>query len=142
MKRRFHELRVSSFVQATEVEDRVVVAMMNAAGPFDPTSLQRAHAEGMHHNPIIILTLCLTRERDILARLERWKKEPFWDESLRDADERLDEDLVYHIRLDKQEAYKGRLVLWTSGEVIEIRLKVATYPSSRSEALKVLREGA
>ena len=58
--------------------------------------------------------------------------------ALEQIDDRLDESLTFHMRLDKQKAYEGELSLWESGEAVKIRIKPATFPASREGALEIL----
>ncbi|MGA1849040.1 MAG: RNA-binding domain-containing protein [Thermoplasmatota archaeon] len=141
MARRYHELRLSFFIQATEDEEKVLQAVANLLG-MDPSPLvNRSNAEGVHHNPIILLSIELKKEREIRAVLERWETTDFWQESKKDIDDRLDEDLVYHVRVDKEKAFGGDIALWKGGESIDIRLKVATYPSSREGSIEIILNG-
>lgn len=98
-------------------------------------------AEGVHHNPIVYLSLEIKKERQIERILEKWERMDFWQEAKRDIDERLDDGLTYHVRVDKEKAYQGNIELWRGGESIEIRLKVATYPSSREGSMEIILQG-
>jgi RNA binding exosome subunit len=136
--RRFHELKVESFVQATEDEARVMVAIRNLVGTRG--ELERIEIEGVHSNPLIMLTVKVHREREILEVLEIITKMEFWDKAMAGMDDRLDDDQVFHVRVDKSSTYLGIPVLWDGGEAIELKLKIATYPTSRNDAIKVLKE--
>ncbi|MFW3145550.1 MAG: RNA-binding domain-containing protein [Thermoplasmatota archaeon] len=140
MARRFHELRVTSFVQATESREKVLTSISNLLGEDPSPWMVITTAEGMHHNPIHILNALIPKERDIDRILGRWVKLDFWSLALETIEGRMDEEQVYHIRLDKQELCTGEEVLWSSGEAVEARLKVATFPSSREKAVQIIRE--
>jgi len=139
--RRYHELRVAAFVQATEDEGKVLQAISNLLQGEPPGEVRRSMAEGVHHNPIVYLSLEIKKERQIERILEKWERMDFWQEAKRDIDERLDDGLTYHVRVDKEKAYQGNIELWRGGESIEIRLKVATYPSSREGSMEIILQG-
>ncbi|MFO8051332.1 MAG: RNA-binding domain-containing protein [Thermoplasmatota archaeon] len=138
MPRHFHQLTMNAFVQATEDRDKVVHAIENLAGESVGEHLVEKSAEGMYHNPIIILEAVYNRERDIKRLLFRWSDMDFWKEALEQKEQRMDGSQVFHVRVDKQGAYEGSMRLWEQGEMIAIKLKIATYPASRKKALKLL----
>jgi RNA binding exosome subunit len=58
----------------------------------------------------------------------------------REAAERLDEENHFHLRLDKQHAYKGMVRLTDSKDAIAVSAMVETYPARREEALRIVSE--
>jgi RNA binding exosome subunit len=139
--RRYHELRFSFFVQATEDEEKVLQAVSNVIGMEPLGGVHRSIAEGVHHNPILLLSVDLKKEKEIKTILKRLEGMDFWQDAKKKIEDRLDEDLVYHVRIDKEKAYRGEFELWTGGESIDVRLKVATYPSSREGSMNIILEG-
>jgi RNA binding exosome subunit len=137
--RRFHELSAETFVQATEDEEKVGEAVRNLLGG-ETAAIEITRAEGVHGNPILILNVAVRKEREIEEILRYWKGKSFFLEALDRSDERLDDDLVFHMRVGKSSAYEGEPQLWTEGESIRIKLKIAAYPSSRESAMEVLKE--
>lgn len=142
MPRYFHEIRMEAFVQATEDEEKVLGALVSLSGEIEPGGIERMETEGVHSNPIIVLRLRVRKEREIREILERWKGMKFWKESFSDVDDRLDEELVFHVRVDKSSCLEGEPSLWKGGEAIDIRLKIAAYPASRDRARSTLMEHA
>jgi RNA-binding protein len=53
---------------------------------------------------------------------------------------RLDEELFFYIRLDKEAALKDVFELTDSGECIHIKMHVAAFPKNKETALKVVQE--
>ena len=137
MIKRFHELSIEAFIQATEDESRVMEAIENLLRR-DLDEVQVFDSKGIHGNPIKIVKTAIRREREIIDIISLWKELDFWKEALKEADERLDENLVFHVRVDKQSAYENDPRIWMEGESIKIRLKVASFPASRERALEVL----
>jgi hypothetical protein len=136
--KKFHELSIETFVQATEDESRVMEAMENLIGR-EIEELQVFDSEGVHRNPIKVLKTSFRREREIRGIISSWKEMEFWKEAVEKADERMDENLVFHLRVDKQAAFGNEIKLWKKGESIHIRLKVASFPASREKGLEVIR---
>ena len=46
----------------------------------------------------------------------------------------------FHLRLDKQAAYKGLLRLTDSKDALDTTILVKTYPARRESALKIISE--
>ncbi len=148
--RPFTQVELRAFVHATEDPDKVREALAFAAG-FDlqekrdadqfSKQLSESTSQGHFRNPISILELPLKRA----AQVRR-----FWDRLLADAairDElagqahkRLDDELAFWFRLDKQEAASGRLHLAPGEDVVRVRAKLATFPKDRETGLGFLRE--
>jgi RNA binding exosome subunit len=139
--RRYHDLIVSAFVQATEDRAKVEKAMENLLGFPVADQLEVSIAEGVHNNPIEYITFRLKRERIIRQVIGRWEEMSFWQEAKKDLDDRMDEGLTYHVRVDKASAYQDDIRLWKGGEALDIKLKPATYPSSRSGAKTIIEQG-
>ncbi|MGA1872983.1 MAG: RNA-binding domain-containing protein [Thermoplasmatota archaeon] len=141
MQKRYHFLRITAMVHATEDESKVLRSMEILIGGGLPVEIERREAEGIFHNPITYMVLELTGQKQIFSIVEKWESEEFWQLSKEHLEERMDEDLVYHVRVDKQKACLGELELWSKGEAIEIQLKPATYPSSREKAKAIIFKG-
>lgn len=139
MIKKFHELSIETFVQATEDGSKVKEAVNNLVGR-EIDDITVLDSEGVHRNPIKILKTSFGREREIREIISSWQEMEFWKTALDKADERMDENLVYHLRVDKQSAFRNEIRLWEEGESIQIRLKVASYPASRERGLEVVRE--
>ncbi len=130
------KLRVS--VHATEDEQKVVKALLEAI-PEDLRSsvkIERESYEGHYGNPIIVLSINITKPEDaeavleyILSRLGRGDKGVL----LSSLEERVDKEGSLYFRLSKQEAYEGKLTVYEADDVI--RVKVG-YKGKRKEAIK------
>jgi len=53
---------------------------------------------------------------------------------------RLDEELCFYIRLDKESMQKGIVELTDSGDCVHIKMHIAAYPKNRIAALKIVEE--
>jgi len=141
MPRRYHELQLEAFVQATEDPQKVRVSLSNLLGEDLPEEFEEARNEGVHGNLITVIRIVYRRERDIVRIVGRWWEMGFWSEALEQVEERMDDGMVYHLRVDKEKAFLGDLALWNGGPSIDIALKVASYPASREAALAKLLDG-
>ncbi len=140
MPKKYHELKAASFVQATEDEDKVMHAIWNLLGSTDIGEIERSEIEGVHSNPILFITVRIKKERQILSILSHLTSLDIWKEALTQIDQRLDEDMVFHVRVEKGSAYDNEPVLWTGGESIELKLKVASYPASWERAKEIISQ--
>lgn len=121
---------------ATEDEARVLQAL-DLACDGDPP--RREAFEGHFRNPIVRLTRHVRDARAIDATWRRWMAAGLPDELLRDVDRRVDEDGVLHFRLDKQEAYAGRLSLARTADSIDVRVRLGAYPATLDSFVRVAR---
>ncbi len=141
VEKRYHFLKVTTFVQATEKIEKVKVALENLLGDLFEEKMEETHLEGVYDNPIIYISIDLNRARAIKSVLRKWECMDFWKQAKDQLEERLDEDLTFHLRVDKMKAYEGTLALWKGGEAIEMQLKPATFPSSRDGAKAIILDG-
>ncbi len=101
------------------------------------------NVEGYYKNPISTLSVNITRKQDCLAfaRFVRENMHPQDIELLRsEMPDRLDENQLFHFRLDKQAAYINDVKLTSSSDAITVKVKIATYPKDREQAGKIVEE--
>ena len=141
----FLYVQLRTFAHATEDQAKVEAALACAAGhdledaageKRFRTLLKDTSAAGHFNNPIHILEVELTRNRDVRAFWEAiFESDGIAPRLLREADRRLDDDLVFWFRIDKQKAAQGAVHLSRGEDVIHVRAKLATYPKDRTVAL-------
>lgn len=101
------------------------------------------NVEGYYKNPISTLSANITRKQDCLAfaRFVRENMHPEDVELLRsEMPDRLDDEQLFHFRLDKQAAYLNKIKLTSSSDAIIVKVKIATYPKNREKAGKIVEE--
>ncbi|NLI61891.1 MAG: exosome subunit [Methanosarcinaceae archaeon] len=73
----------------------------------------------------------------------------FFNENISDEDrqilrsempDRLDDDLNFYMRFDKQEAFAGRLKLTDGDDAVFVKIKIETYPKSWENAGLIVEE--
>jgi RNA-binding protein len=128
-----------AFVAATEDEGRV----REALGIFVPLNrISAASANGHFGNEILILEANL-RKKESQAFFQILKEQlPAGERARlrREIPERLEGESHFHLRLDKQAAYRGMLRLTESSDALDVSALIKTYPARREEALRILSE--
>jgi len=133
----FLGIRLRAMAQSTELEDRVLAAMMLASGT---ETVSVSKAEGHFGTPITLFEADLRKNSDMRRFLGLMEKSGILGRLSHDADARTDEQCAFHFRLDKQKAYLGELALADGRDAIDVRLKVAVYPAKRGAAVKLISE--
>lgn len=133
----FHWVDVRAFCHATEDEGRVVAAMRTIVPEVEP---RREALAGHFGNPLVALTIRTEKAPEIREFWRRLVAAIGKAEVVREIDDRIDEDGVYHLRLDKQRAYLGTIERSSTSDVIDVRAKVASFPRKREGAIRVARE--
>ena len=122
------EVEVSAFTHATEDEDKVEEAMKNLL-PEENRDLwlTRKTLKGYHGDPITIVTGKIRTKKGATGVLRRVVQElSSLDQQrmLNETEERLDEGGNLYIRLDKQNAYRGKVSLLKTDPVkMKFRLR-------------------
>jgi RNA binding exosome subunit len=131
----FHYLAFRAFVHATESEQKVTEAMEFVTGKENPS---RQEVEGHHGNPIVILELEVKGARNIDQLFRRMETDDV-ARILDTLEDRVDEDFLMFFRLDKQQAYLGRMVLSDDDDFIQVRGKIEAYPKRHDIAMASVR---
>ena len=129
----FLNIRLRAIAHATESDERVEKAVGLASGQEVVSS---SGAVGHFGNPMSIFEVELSRNRDIRDFLKKLDQAGTLAQLKEEAGDRLDQDCVLHIRLDKQKAYKGELELAETRDVIDVCMKVGAYPARYELALE------
>ena len=134
------EVEVSAFTHATEDEDKVEEAMKNLL-PEENRDLwlTRKTLKGYHGDPITIVTGKIRTKKGATGVLRRVVQElSSLDQQrlLDELEERLDGGGNFHIRLDKQNAYLGKVRLLETDPVkMKFRLRLP-HGRDRSEYVR------
>lgn len=129
-------LSFRAFAHATEDEERVKKAVINASGS---EALQCNKSHGYHGNPISVMETKITRSKEIKNVFSALSDEDI-ARLIETIELRVDEESFFYMRLDKQCAYLGEIKLSTGEDVISVRGKIKSYPQNRDNAVKSITE--
>lgn len=105
--------------------------------------VEEQRAAGFNERSITILTVVLRKESQITAFLQHlWPRLGPDQQALlgNQVESRLDAELAFYLRLDKQALLQdGRWLLTEGGNCYHIRMSVAAYPKTRESATAVVR---
>lgn len=141
MKLPFKSASVSTFVHATESEEKVG-RMVESLLPKG-VKIQRSEAKGHHGDPIAILKARIDRRphlrefwNGIVEKLEEGEKEKLTDTAI----DRIGEDCRLYLRFDKQLAVDDKLALTKAGDALHVRINVSAYPAKREIAVEKMEK--
>lgn len=142
-----HHITFRVIAHATEDTSRVRETLdffLSSAGVRDSSELiEELCVEGHHGNPITIFSVLLKKKASCLAFAH------FVRAKLSEADvmqlreempERLDDNLMFHLRFEKQAAYKQVVKLTDSSDAVTAKVKIATYPKNWEKAGLIVEE--
>ena len=135
MQAPFHWLRIETFIYATEKEDLVTETFRNIAGTDE---FRTDVSEGEHGNQMLILQAMMSHKKEqenVFSRLGEELAREFYDH----AEDKIDDDCVFYVRLDKQKAVCGEYSIAHHGDVISITGKVASNPARQEVAVRNMR---
>ena len=135
----FHWVKVKAVCYATEDEDLIHDVMMELIGTDDDECFDVDISEGLHGNPITVIDANLTHNKEF-ERLFRNIGEGPVKNVLEEIEQRVDDDCVMYMRLDKQKAVGGVYELSHSGDVISVTAKIVAHPAKKEVAVKNVRE--
>jgi RNA binding exosome subunit len=141
-----HHVRLTTFIQATEDEDKV----LDAIGTFIPEEIDEddvifdvEETKGFFGNPIKVVNVEIKRSKAVRAFLKHFK-ELLSDEDRRylidHIDEKVDEEGTFYVRFNKQEAYLGEAEVDEGPDVIQVRIKVKAFPMRKEAVVKAVKE--
>ena len=132
----FHWIRVQTFCYATEDRELLEEVMCSLV---DPESMSEDISEGEHGNVTVIIESRLTKQREFTELFSKFPAE-ILDYIIDDIDNRVDEDCILYLRLDKQKAVQGIYEVAHHGDVIAITGKVQAHPAKPEVAKNVVRD--
>lgn len=135
-----HNISYRTFVYSTEEEENVVKSLNYI---FSEPSPVKTITEDHFGNKIFILSEKISKKRftkDIVKflndNLSNDDKNIINDELSR----RMDDKGNLFLRFDKQDAFDENLKLTYDGDAIHMRIKIASYPVSKKNAIIVAKE--
>ena len=141
-----HHVRLTTFIQATEDEDKV----LEAIATFIPDEIDEDdvlfdidETRGFFGNPIKVINVEIKRSRAVRQFLEHFKEllsEKDRRYLLENLDEKIDEEGTFYVRFNKQKAYLGEAEIDEGADVVQVRIKVKAFPMRKEAVVKAVRE--
>ncbi|RLF64443.1 MAG: hypothetical protein DRN30_05505, partial [Thermoplasmata archaeon] len=127
-----------AIVHATEDMNKVIKALKNVLGEDIEISVSRT--KGYFGNEIIILHGEISKKKQVEEILKRiLEPEANKNYVLATLEERIDERYHLYLRLDKQEAYKGNIVVSEGDDVISLIFSFNIYPKKKEILIKWIK---
>jgi len=130
----------------TEIVERVITAVLNVF-PEELRSrvkVETQTAEGYNRTTIAVISAvlraklhCETAVRHLLRELSSDDRKTLASTLM----QRIDEQCVFFVRIDKQAAYLGHLKLATGPDMISVKIHIQQYPRCTQETAASLVEG-
>ena len=146
VKIRAHHVRITTFIQATEDEDKV----LEAIATFIPDEIDDDdvlfdvdETTGFFGNPIKVVNVEIKRSRAVRAFLDHFRELLSEEDRrylLEHLDEKVDEEGTLYVRFNKQKAYLGEPEIDEGGDTIQVRIKVKAFPMRKEAVMKAVRE--
>ena len=123
---------------ATENEDLIHDVMMELTGA-DDECFDVDISEGLHGNPITVIDVNLRHSKEFERLFRNIGAGPLQD-VLDNIEDRVDDDCILYMRIDKQKAVGGIYEISHSGDVISITAKVVAHPAKKEIAVENARQ--
>ncbi|WP_297507171.1 RNA-binding protein [Thermococcus sp.] len=141
-----HHVRITTFIQATEDEDKV----LEAIATFIPEEIDEedvlldvSETTGFFGNSIKVVNVEIKRSRAVRAFLKHFKELLSEEDKkyiLEHLDEKVDEEGTLYVRFNKQKAYLGEAEVDEGPDVIQVKIKVKAFPMRKEAVVKAVRE--
>ncbi|NJE00070.1 RNA-binding protein [Thermococcus sp. LS1] len=141
-----HHVRLTTFIHATEDEDKV----LEAIGTFIPEEIDDddvlfdiVETRGFFGNPIKVVNVEIKRSKAVRKFIDYFKELlSEWDKTyvLDHLDEKIDEEGTLYVRFNKQKAYLGEAEVDEGEDVIQVRIKIKAFPMRKDAVVKAVRE--
>ena len=133
----YHWLKLRTVAHPTESLEKVKAALQFVVGTdiaLTDTPLETHHGLTQH---VLEMTVDRSRHlRDLLARV--FALPGALDRLRGELEKRTDDDGVFYVRVGKQEAFAGQLMLTDGEDCVQLRLKMEAYPAGREASLSAL----
>jgi RNA binding exosome subunit len=135
MQGAFHWLRVQVFCYATEKDESIRNAITELVGDEFVEDV----VESEHGNRLVVFGKEMTKQKEFIPLFQKLGKR-IADDILDGIENRVDDDCVLYIRLDKQRIIDGEYAIVHHGDVLSITGKVTAHPAKKEVAVKNLKE--
>lgn len=141
-----HSIKISVFSYKEEDEEKITKTLLSLI-PFDlekeKIELKIQDVKGFNENDIKISEIILSKQRHaegffkfMLSKLNDKQKKLLIEQK----ESRLDDNLNFFIRLDKEALLNNEFLITDSGNCFHIRISIAAFPAKREEGLKIVQK--
>lgn len=142
-----NSIKISVFCYEDEDESKVLEIFLG----FFPFNLEeekiivlKTNARGFKERNIKIFEVNLTKDMHINLFLENLNNKLNNEQKqliIKQADSRLDENLNFYIRFDKQKLIKEqRTWITESGDCFHLKINIAAFPRKKEKAVEMIKE--
>jgi RNA binding exosome subunit len=129
-------------------DSQQILNVMKGLFPFDLDSenieVKKENALGFNEKKIVIFRIFLEKEKHINEFINKLKQELSDEQKqllLRQLSSRLDDELYFYIRFDKEKlVMEKRLWITDSGNCFHLRMSITAFPKRREIAEKIVQE--
>ena len=129
-------------------DSQQILNVMKGLFPFDLDSenieVKKENALGFNEREIMIFRIFLEKEKHINEFITKLKQELSEEQKqllLRQLSSRLDDELYFYIRFDKEKlVMEKRLWVTDSGNCFHMRMSITAFPKRREIAEKIVQE--
>ena len=137
--KQIHRVNVEAFTYPTEDQEKVQKAIQT----FTAQKPKQQQLDSYYGPSITWNTATDTRQKDIKQTLQNLKTLTS-QEDMQTIQEtlpaRTDKEGKLYIRYSKQHAYQGELKLQYSGDIIQVKIRIAAHPATRANILKTAEQ--
>ena len=132
----FHWIKVKTICYATEDED-LLCRMTSGLSGIEELDIDVS--EGLHGNPITVIDATLNKNKQYTTLFQNLG-EDIIREILAGLEEKVDDDCILYVRLDKQKAVCGEFSIAHGGDVVSVTAKIMAHPARKEVAVETIRE--
>jgi len=137
-------IELTGSIHATENHEKVEIAFRNVLPPtMNNASFQQTVLRGHHGNPVIFMSIRIKKSADITNILNHIANSlDLIDKQdlAREFSTRIDSDNIFYLKVDKQQAYRGKLALVKGDNTILIKIKIRQYVKDPKQIAKKLAD--
>ncbi|MBR9677552.1 hypothetical protein GOV04_05400 [Candidatus Woesearchaeota archaeon] len=138
----FHNITISVFAPPEEDQEQIKSALLKLVS-IEKILLKESKTVGFNDRQIIVYEIKLEKQRHITEFFNNLKKQLSVEQKellLKQLDSRLDNDLFFYLRLDKNKLLNNEYIIVDSGNCFHIKFSIAVYPAKREKAIDLLEE--
>lgn len=140
-----HTIVMSVFCKEEQIEEleKAFHTFMPVDFQEQKITFQKTMAKGVFETSITVITMTLQKEKHIKLFVEHLVSQLTSEQKellVRQFDTRVDEELNFYLRLDKEKLLHNEYWITDSGDCFHIKMNLAAYPKKKEKALEIIKE--